>query len=166
MDASAQMIAFLLLIMILAGSSIIFSGIKGAVWVPAFSKDTNEIIKELNIKQGSHVYEFGCGDGRFLRKAANLGAHSVGYEINPFLGLLARLLSIGKDVKIEFGDAWAKSFSKADITFVFLMPKFMERLGEKLSSEMKQGSVIATYAFPIPNMNHFKFTNNCYFYKI
>jgi len=156
----------LLLAIILIGSSVILSGLRGAVWVPAVAKDMDAALNELKIKQGTHVYEFGCGDGRFLRRAAASGAHATGYEINIFLWFVAWAFAGGKRIDVKLGDAWKQPFNDADVTFAFIMPKFMDRLGEKLTTEMKQGSIIVTYAFPIPNKKHYLFKNNCYFYRV
>ncbi len=157
---------FILLLIIVVGTGFIISGLKGAIWVPAFSKDTDAAIKQLKLKPGTKVYEFGCGDGRFLRKVAAKGAFATGYEINPFVWTIAWLLSRRKNVKVKLGNAWDTSFGPADVVFAFLMPKFMEQLGTKLNKELKPGSIVLTYAYPIPNMEHYLLKNNCYFYRI
>ena len=143
------------------------SGLSGAIWVPAFSNDTTKILESLQIKQGTTLYEFGCGDGRFLRKAALYDIDVIGYEINPFICKIAQVLSRqNKNVDVRLGNAWNQSFADADITFAFLMPKFMQRLGTKLKSEMKPGAIVISYMFPIPNLKLSHHVNNCYFYNI
>jgi SAM-dependent methyltransferase len=164
MNASFLLCA--IVIVVVVGASFIFSHFRGAVWVPAFSKDTDALLKQLNLERGTHVFEFGCGDGRFLRKAAAYGAEATGYEINPFIWKTARVLCWRKNITIKLGNAWNKPFGHADVVFAFIMPRFMEQLGAKLTKELKPGATIVTYTFPIPNMEHYLFKNNCYFYKI
>lgn len=143
------------------------AGLLGAIWVPAFSNDTTKILQSLNLKPGAKVYEFGCGDGRFLRKAAQYPVTVIGYEINPFICKLAQLLCHRyKNISVRLGNGWTKSFADADVTFVFLMPKFMGRLGTKLKAEMKPGTTVISYMFAIPNLKLIRHENNCYFYKI
>lgn len=146
--------------------TILISGFSGAVWVPAFTKDTSAMLKILKLKPGMQVYEFGCGDGRFLRKVAKYNVKATGFEINPFICKLAQILCRQKNIKVIRGNAWNKSFASADMVFAFLMPKFMEKLGTKLKSELRPETIVVTYIFPIPNMKHYKHAHNCYFYKV
>ncbi|MEO5949970.1 MAG: methyltransferase domain-containing protein [Candidatus Saccharimonadales bacterium] len=144
----------------------IISGFRGAVWVPAFSKDLILIQQQLRLEAGMNVYEFGCGDARFLRQAARRGAISTGYEINPVMALIAKFLSYRANVTINIGDAWGKSFHSADVVFAFLMPEYMERLAQKMKKELMPGATVVTYVYPLPGMQHYLFEGNAYFYKI
>ena len=56
-----------------------------AVWVPAFSKDVTLIGRKLQIKRGTKVYEFGSGDGRFLRLVARRGAIAGPFKMHGSL---------------------------------------------------------------------------------
>lgn len=156
----------ILLSLALMGACFAIAGFSGAVWVPTFSKDLALIHKRLDLKDGTNVYEFGCGDARFLRMASHRGAVAVGYEINPIMAVIAKILSYRKNVSVKVGDAWSKSFSSADVVFVFIMPEYMERFGEKMKSELKPGTVLVTYAYAIPQMEHYLHEGNAYFYKM
>lgn len=161
-----MLILIALLLLLATSLSFSVSGLRGAIWVPAFSANTTSALEVLSIQPGTKVYEFGCGDARFLRKAARYKADCTGIEINPFLWFIARVLSVGKGLHIKLGDGWKASFAEADVTFAFIMPQFMERLGAKLTREMKPGTTIITYAYPIPDMKHFRHEHNCYFYTV
>ena len=153
--------------LVLIALPFLVGGLLGAVWVPAFSDDTTAILKHLELKPDTILYEFGCGDGRFLRKASKYKVKAVGYEVNPYLVKLAQVRTIfNNDIQIRQANAWNKSFSDADVVYAFLMPKFMEKLGTKLQNELKPGAVIVSYVFPIPNLEHYRQANNSYFYRI
>ena len=49
-----------------------------------------------------------------------------------------------------FRDLWKVNLSEADIVFVFLMPRIMQKLKEKMEKELKPGAKIICYAWPIP----------------
>jgi SAM-dependent methyltransferase len=160
-------IALFIIVLILITVPFMIGGLLGAVWVPAFSDDTTAILKHLKLRPGITLYEFGCGDGRFLRKASKYKVNSVGFEVNPYLCKLAQIRSIhNKNTKIKQANAWNKSFEDADVVFTFLMPKFMEKFGIKMQKELKPGSIVVSYVFEIPNMEHYRFANNSYFYKV
>lgn len=159
------LIIIFIFVLLVALASMI-AGIRGAIWVPVFTRDLKTIIGHMHIQKGTVVYEFGSGDGRLLRMAARLGASATGYEINPFMAFIAKLLSLRSEVKIHVADAWTKSFSSADIVFVFLMPQHMKRLGEKMQTELKPGATLVTYIYPVPGMKHYRHAGNAYFYKI
>ncbi|MBP7018622.1 class I SAM-dependent methyltransferase [Candidatus Saccharibacteria bacterium] len=161
------MIVLFMILLIVITVPFLIGGLLGAVWVPAFSEDTTAILKHLKLRPGMTLYEFGCGDGRFLRKASKYKVNSVGYEVNPYLCKLAQIRSIhNKNTRIKQANAWNKSFAEADVVFTFLMPKFMEKFGTKMQRELKSGSIVVSYIFEIPNMEHYRHANNSYFYKI
>ena len=90
------------IVLVLIALPFLIGGLLGAVWVPAFSDDTTAILKHLELKPDTILYEFGCGDGRFLRKAAKYKVKAVGYEVNPYLVKLAQIRTIyNKDIQIK-----------------------------------------------------------------
>lgn len=161
-----MLLAITEVVILLLALGFALGGLLGAVWVPVRKADIYSIIEALELSPGVTVIEFGCGDGRFLRLAASKGATAIGYEVNPFLWLLAWVLcSTNSRITVRLGNAWNKPFGSADVVFAFLVPKFMERLGAKLKSELKSGTKVATYIFPIPGAKHKRHANNCYFYE-
>lgn len=156
----------LLLLVCLIGVGFIVSGFSGAVWVPTRTRDLSVLTKNLVLDKTSYVMEFGCGDGRFLLAAAKRGATVVGYEINPLFWLIAVLrLARYRRGAAKLTNAWDESFQKATVVFAFLMPRFMTRLEAKFERELRPGTIVITYIFPLPGRKPYLVTNNCYFYK-
>lgn len=165
-DVMNVYLLILLLVIAVVFIAFLIAGIRGAVWVPVRSADLRRIIKHLQLSERSIVYEFGSGDGRFLRLVNRSGARAVGYDINPVMVGIARLLSYRSTVTLKVADAWSRSFTPATIVFVFLMPEHMERLSKKMKHELRPGTILVSYMFPVPHMDPYLHDANAYFYKI
>lgn len=144
------MLLFLLItLVILLGFAV--SGPLGAPWVPARKKDLQGIMEDFALRSGQLYIELGCGDGRLVAAAAKNGAKAIGYEINPLLFIIATIRNLRyPTAHIRFGNFWSKDLSRADAVMVFLMPKFMDRLEKKATEELKSGSKMICYVFPLP----------------
>src|SRR5680860_1758140 len=67
---------------------------RGAPYVPSQKFYINQALRELYpISNKDLLIDIGSGDGVVLREASKLGARAIGYEINPFLVIISRLLS-------------------------------------------------------------------------
>lgn len=143
----------LLIIILLILLTSAYAGWKGAPWVPTWSKDINRIIKLADIKPGEKFIDLGCGDGRLAQAAAKKGARAVGYEISllPFLAAKIRQILARESYKIYFKNFWEADLSEADIVYVFLMEKIYPRLENKLKKELRPGTKVITYVWPLPN---------------
>ena len=158
-----MIIVSLILLVLLLGFAV--SSISGAPWVPARAYDVEVLLDDAKIKPGDMYIELGCGDGRLVRAAARRGATAIGYELNPVLWFFAWLLSIGqKNTHIRFGNFWKQDISKADVVLAFLVPRTMPRLGAKADHEMKNGSRLISYIFPIENKKHTRKHRSWYIY--
>lgn len=130
--------------------SFAYAGIKAAPWFPTWSRDIERFLILADIKPGEKFYDLGCGDGKLVFAAAQAGADAVGYEISLLPYLIAKAKSFRiKNSKIEFKDLWKKNLSDADIVYLFLTPKVNPKAKEKLQSELKKGSRIIAYTWPI-----------------
>ncbi|MBD3328130.1 hypothetical protein GF340_02380 [Candidatus Peregrinibacteria bacterium] len=133
--------------------------IRGAPFVPTPLSAVEKMIKEANLKDGFKVYDIGCGDGRIVHNAskqANIKA--VGFELSPLVFLLAIIRKIfwKSNAKIKFSDFKWHNLSDADVVFCYLLPDTLARLAPKLEDELKKGSKIISYAFPIANWKETK----------
>src|SRR3990167_4634424 len=145
-----MVIAVLVLIILLAGFAL--GGQLGAPWVPAFRRDVEKILDDCHLKAGQLYIELGCGDGRGSAAAAKRGARAIGYEVNPLMWFIACLRCLRyPNAKIKLANFWGKPLSSADVVFTFLMPKFMPKLENKLSSELKPGASFVSYIYKLPN---------------
>ncbi len=139
----------------------------GAPYLPTHRKQAEIALDLLNLKPGETLYELGCGDGKVLLLAAQRGLHAVGYELNPLIALIARLRTwrYRKTVKVVCGNFWNADISPADGVFVFLLDRFMERLDNKMKSQMKKPVLLASYAFKIPDKKIVQSKGGIYLYQ-
>lgn len=124
----------------------------GAPYFPSLRPHIKAALDMLDLKKGQTVYDLGCGDGRFLKAAADRGLNAVGYELNPLIFLYAWLTTrrYRKQVKVRWGNFWKADISEADGIFVFLLAKYMKQFDEKVTKEGKRGVRVASHAFKIP----------------
>ena len=129
-----------------------YAGFRGAPWVPTRSSDVERLLKLADIKPGQKFYDLGCGDGRTIIAAARQGAVTEGFEISLLPYLIAKMSSVfckdGK-VTVKYKDFWNYDLSDADIIYFFLMPKIYPKLRLKLERELRSGTKVVSYAWPI-----------------
>lgn len=125
----------------------------GAPYLPTMQAQQKQALKLLDLKPGQKLYDLGCGDGRVLRTAASQGLICVGYELNPILALIARVVNIKyrRQVKIINGSYWHADLSDADGVFVFLITRFMSRFDRLIKARKGNKPLkVVSHAFEIP----------------
>lgn len=144
------MIAFAILFVVVMCFGFVL--LVGAPYLPTRQRQSDVALDLLGLKKGQTLYELGCGDGRVLLRAAERGIISVGYEINPLLVIVARIVTWRHrdKVKIIWGDFWRADLSKADGVFVFLLDRFMPKLDAKMNIQKDRKLPLVSYAFKIP----------------
>lgn len=98
------------------------------------------------------MLELGCGDGKVLLAAAKQGILVTGYEINPILALIswARTRKYRGRVKVVWANFWRVTLPGADAIFVFLLPKYMDKLDKKIIQEYSGKKIkLVSFAFKI-----------------
>jgi len=146
------MTIFLIAVLILTicfGVVIIF----GAPYLPTLSEQVEIALDLADLKPGQILLELGCGDGKVLIAAARRGVKSVGYELNPIMAFIAwlRTLRYRKLVKVKYGNLWTSDWPAAQAIFVFILPKFMARLDNKIETWSCRPVKLVSFAFSIPN---------------
>lgn len=133
-----------------------------APYVPTKNSRIKKILKIAGVKnlpagrQGAKkFYELGSGDGRVVFEAARLGAKAYGIEQSWLRVLYSRFKSVKNSYFIH-GDIFKQNLSTADIVFIFLLPKGIEKLEPKLKQELKKGSIIITQTFHFKSWKPFK----------
>lgn len=110
----------------------------GAPYVPSRKKYINEAFDEL-YRLGSKdvLVDFGSGDGVVLRQAAKRGSRAVGYELNPVLVLLSRILSRKQNkVEVKLASYWNASLpNDTTIVYIFSVQRDSYRMGLKIQEE-------------------------------
>ena len=147
---------------------LVLAFLTGAPYVPSTNPVARSMIQLAHIKKGMTVYDLGSGDGKLLLLAASRGARAVGIEINPFLVLLSKLRSIGKNISVRWGSFWNAKLDKADIVFVYLLPWRMEKLANLLKRRCKPGTLIVSNSFVFPNWKILRqdTSNHVYVFRI
>lgn len=129
-----------------------YGGLKAAPWVPMRGRDLSRLDRLMPVLPTDRVYDLGCGDARILIHALQQGAvRAVGYEVSLIPYIIARFRGrkYGKRLDILYRDFWKENLSDASMVFLFLSYKAHARLGEKFMKELKPGTRIATYVWPI-----------------
>jgi len=126
-----------------------------ASWQPTDRVTMRRILDLAKVKEGEHVLDLGCGDGRFVVAAAReFKARATGIEIDPCRVLWAKawLLLAGlsqRGARIIWGNMYTADLSNADVVILFLSAKANFRLQERLCHELKEGARIVSYYHPI-----------------
>ena len=145
---------WLYIIIFIFGLTFLYAAWRAAPWLPMRANDVERALSLAKIQLGEKFYDLGAGDGRTLLAAAAEGAIAEGFEISLFPYLLAKLKIIfsknKNKPKIYFRDFWRINLGEADVIFVFLMPRIMQKLKEKMEKELKPGARIICYTFLMP----------------
>jgi len=140
---------FFVFLLLSAGILTAYAAWKGAPYVPTPMLAVEAALDLAQVKKDEIVMDLGAGDGRVVASAAKRGAEAIGYELSPFMWVIAKLnlLLHGLNGKVLLADGFNADFSKADVIFLFLMPRSIKNLSEKLSAKTRPGTRIVTYVF-------------------
>lgn len=127
---------------------------QGALYVSTPRKRISAVLAAIPLKAGDLLIDLGCGDGRILRLARRRCAiAAVGYELNWLAYIKARLLCMGQSgLTIVRGNFWKADLSRADVVCCYLFPDILARLAVKLNQELRPGTMIVSFNFPLPGM--------------
>lgn len=153
-----------------------------APYVPTKMQRIRKVLKLVNLKRGETFWELGSGDGRVVLEAAKMGAIAYGIEQSWIRVLYSRWIAkksglknahfIHENIFSSFpttrqplrGGVLAHhqqntpegSISNADIVFIFLLPKGVEKLEPLLRKNLKQGVRVITQTFHFKNWKPYK----------
>jgi 16S rRNA A1518/A1519 N6-dimethyltransferase RsmA/KsgA/DIM1 with predicted DNA glycosylase/AP lyase activity len=139
----------------------------GAPYLPTRRQQREAALDLFNLKAGQTLVDLGSGDGAMLLSAAKRGIKAVGYEINPFLVLIAKIRTrrYKKQVKVIQGNFWHKKWPEADAVFVFLTERYMQRLNRNMKEQFKKPIKLITYGFEMPGKKPEATNNACFLYR-
>lgn len=142
---------FIYFVLLLAAAMTAAAAWKGAPFVPTPKKAVEAALDLAQVKAGETLMDIGAGDGRVLVAAAKRGVKVIGYELSPFLWIVAFFALMRNHVKgsVKMRDGFAANMFEVDVLFLFLMPKTLPNLMRELQKKLKPGTRIITYTFPI-----------------
>jgi cyclopropane fatty-acyl-phospholipid synthase-like methyltransferase len=123
-----------------------------APWWRTSHKTAQAICKLAKVKKGDLIYDLGCGDGTALITAAKeFGANGVGIEIDPVRYWTAKIRvqrhGLTKRIKVVRKNFFTENIKNADVIFVYLVPKALEKLLPKFRKELKKGTRIISFVY-------------------
>lgn len=133
----------------------------GAPYLPTLNPQVKAALRLAELTKGQTLLELGCGDGKVLIAAAQQGINVVGYELNPIMAAISwlRTCRYRKHVKVIWGDFWRKEWPEADAIFVFLLPKYMQKLDTKIEQYQYKPVKLVTFAFDVKTKKPTKSAN-------
>ncbi len=110
----------------------------GAPYVPTLKKQIDDAMKIYDFSDKDIFVDIGSGDGVLLRAAAHRGARAIGYELNPWLWMVSKLLSRrNKKITTHLANFWRVDLPRdATVVYTFLNGKYMGRLEKKLQAHV------------------------------
>jgi hypothetical protein len=112
-----------------------------------------EAILDNIIKPTELVYDLGCGDADVLIAVEKkFECKTIGYEASPFPYIRA-LWNIRKNktkTAVYWRDFFKANLTKADVVFCFLIQSLMSKVGVYLQGQLKPGTRVICYGYPIP----------------
>lgn len=126
--------------LIVAGIGLMFgfAAFFGAPYVPSQRRYIKRAFTKLYaLSADDTLVDIGAGDGRVLRMARRFGAKALGYEINPLLWGIARLVSRGDTgVTVRLENFWTTALPpETTIVYAFSVHRDQRRLAVKLQHE-------------------------------
>ena len=152
----------------------VYAAIIGAPILNTSSRRIRQIIEAADVKNGDVVYELGSGMGNIaLAFSENQNVKVVGFELSPifyFISLVRKWLLKRKNAEFRMKNFYNADLSGATIVYFYLMPKSIEKMKEKFDKELKPGTKIISFGFPIKEWKAEKIIQGenlpkVYFYK-
>lgn len=169
---------FLLAFFLIVAGSVVWSSASLAPWVPAKKQDLARIRRLAALDKGDVFYDLGSGDGRVALYMAKIaGVKSIGVELSIPFWLVSqgrRAFHLNLPVAFKCKNLYQENLSQADAVYFFSASsdKLAGRLKQKLETELKRGTKVISYVFPMPGWEPERIdkphqnSNPIYFYRI
>jgi hypothetical protein len=146
---------------------------RGAPYVPSRRKSVELAFTKLyKLRANDTLLDIGSGDGLVLRAAAKMGVkRAIGYELNPALVIISRLLSRKyPTIEINTADFWYVAFpSDVTVVYLFIVSRDSLRMEQKLQAEsdrLGKAFRVITFGASLPSLNADKTIEACRLYTI
>lgn len=139
----------------------------GAPYLPTLKPQSQQALDLLDLKPGQTMLELGCGDGRVLLAAAKRGITCVGWELNPLLALVARVVTwrYRRQVRVICGNYWQAKWPPAEGIYGFILAKYMAKLDKKIRRDCKKPVKLVSLAFEVPGRRADRRVSGLFLYK-
>lgn len=112
------------------------------------------MLELAQVKPQDNVVDLGSGDGRIIVMAAKeFGSSCVGIEADPFRVMWSRFVirmrGLKDKVKVIWGNFFSQNVAYATVVTVYQGPEVNKLIREKLSAELKPGTRVVSYKFPL-----------------
>jgi hypothetical protein len=130
----------------------VVAGMIGAPYLPLLDRFREPLLDLAEVQPGQTLLDLGSGDGSLLLIAARRGVRCIGYEINPLLWAVSRVVTWRhrRLVTIRLCNYWATPIPQVDVIYVFLIHRYMARLDKKLCTEVVHPTSVVSMSFAIP----------------
>lgn len=143
---------------------------RGAPYVPSKSRDVRRAFTDLYpLSDRDVLVDIGSGDGKVLRIAASFGARAIGYELNPFLVVISKLLSRDQHISVRLADFWRATLPhNTTVVYTFGDSRDIEKMAGKVkkhAEDVGRSIYFISYAFSLKDDVPAKKTATHYLYR-
>lgn len=112
---------------------------------------------------GKILADLGCGDGVALEALASTGATLRGYDLEPTLIEQAKLRV--PQAELVVANFWDIDISDVDVVYLFWLVSLLPGFVEYHWPQLKKGSLVISYYFPIPELPLLEQRGEMYIYQ-
>jgi phospholipid N-methyltransferase len=121
-------------------------------YVPTAPAIVTRMLQVAKVGPDDFVIDLGSGDGRIpIAAAKEFGARGLGVEIDPELVAQsvanAKAAGVADRVKFLKQDLYTADISQATVVSIYLLPKAIDLLSEKLQTELRPGTRVITHDY-------------------
>jgi hypothetical protein len=125
-----------------------------APYVPSPDGVVSEMLDMAGVGPDDYLIDMGSGDGRIVLTAAKLrGASGLGIEIQEKLVALsieaARREGVADRARFVREDLFTTDVSRATVVTLYLLPEMVNRLGDRLRTQLRPGARVLSHDYPI-----------------
>ena len=144
----------------------LFAAFTSGPFVPSGKKRLETMFKLAKLKKTDRFVDLGCGDGRFVFKAAPEVEEAIGYDLSIPLVVFGRIKAFltRSKAKIRFGNIWQQDVSDSTVIFCYLLPNAMVHFHKSVWPTLKPGTRVISHAFPIKEIQPEEVEESVYLY--
>jgi SAM-dependent methyltransferase len=112
---------------------------RGAPYVPSHRRFVRLALTKLyKLSNDDVLIDLGSGDGVVLRLAAERASHVIGYELNPALVAISRLLARGnRKIETRLADFWLIDLPvETTVVYAFVVTRDIAKLEKKMQASV------------------------------